>query len=1012
MSRSTAPVEPVPGTNRTALSVGQATMTDVPTARSADLVGRDAELEDLTSRLGIRAPGTTTSYAVLVSGDAGVGKTRLLTELRDVALGEGWLVLAGHCLDLADGSLPYVPFSEILGRILAERPEVAASVTERHPTLARLQPGRRLRATDDRDEDQSLDRGNIFAAIHDLFESLAEDGPLLVVVEDAHWADQSTRDMLSFLFSRPFAGTVRLVVSYRSDDLHRRHPLRPQVAEWARLRGVERLQVEPLTDADVRLLIYLIHRDTTISEASIAEIVDRAEGNAFFVEELIGATWATGGHVPAELADVLLVRLDRLDDRTREVVRVASVAGRHVSHELLATVTGLGAADLETALRSAVESNVLTRAGASAYSFRHALLGEAVYDDLLPGERTRLHTAFSEALRSGAAAGTAAELALHARRAGDRLTAVRAGIEAGNQAFAVGGPHEAAMQFLEALDLLEGLPEVPDDIDVHALVSRCAEAFVASGRVGRAIKVLRAHLAALPADAPAADRGQVLTSIAAALLLTDTTEDPEAIAAEAVELLADASPRLRARALSVHAQTLGRWHEERARSVAMEGLDLAQRHNLTGVAVEIATTLTGLDETVARAGRASAPSDLDRLRAAWLDTADRARAAGHVDAELRALYFLARLHHDLGDFEGALEAYGRVVSRGEEEGLAWAPFPAEARQMVAGVLLAQGRLREAYDRLDVSGLNPPVVYEWLYYALQMQVQVLRGHTKHDAFTTLRAYWPTDGLTAITAATAELARAEQDGDAARGVEVYDLVVDTVRPIWHEWFQARLRLSTVVVGLLATSAAHQSAAEREAADLVVRRMLDDGERVIDFYAEFEISRGPEYHAWVARRTAERLRWQWLSQLDPPDAAELAAAWRAAEEAFVAFGHVPELARTRARLAEVLRATGDAAGAREVADLARATARAIGLRPLLDELTGLGSSPAPRAVDTAALTPREKEILALVAEGRTNGEIGKQLFIATKTVSVHVSNILGKLDAASRTEAAALARRAGLL
>ena len=189
--------------------------------------------------------------------------------------------------------------------------------------------------------------------------------------------------------------------------------------------------------------------------------------------------------------------------------------------------------------------------------------------------------------------------------------------------------------------------------------------------------------------------------------------------------------------------------------------------------------------------------------------------------------------------------------------------------MVASVLVAQGRLREAYDRLDVSGLNPPVVYEWLYYALQMQVQVLRGHTKQDAFATLRAYWPTDGLTAINAATAELARAEQEGDAARGVEVYDLVVETVRPIWHEWFQARLRLSTVVIGILATGAAHQSAAEREAAADVVRRLLDDGERVIDFYAEFEISRGPEYHAWVARRAAEDLRWRWLSQLDPPEA-----------------------------------------------------------------------------------------------------------------------------------------------
>lgn len=216
-------------------------MSFVPTTRSSDLVGRDAELRDLVARLGIRASvGNGQSHSVLLAGDAGVGKTRVLTELRDVAVAEGWLVLAGHCLDLADGSLPYLPFSEILGRVLTDRPEAAASVLERHPTLARLQPGRRLRAVDQRDEDQSLDQGNILAGVHDLFETLAEAGPLLLVVEDTHWADQSTRDMLSFLFSRSFAGPISLVVSYRSDDLHRRHPLRPQVAKWARLRGVDR----------------------------------------------------------------------------------------------------------------------------------------------------------------------------------------------------------------------------------------------------------------------------------------------------------------------------------------------------------------------------------------------------------------------------------------------------------------------------------------------------------------------------------------------------------------------------------------------------------------------------------------------------------------------------------------------------------------------------------------------------------------------------------------------------
>ncbi|WP_165807206.1 helix-turn-helix transcriptional regulator [Nocardioides currus] len=973
------------------------------TTRSTDLVGRDAELAALIAQLGIGASGE--ARAVLLAGDAGVGKTRLLTELRDVAVAADWQVLAGHCLDLADGSLPYLPFSEILGRVLTERPEVAASVTERHPTLARLQPGRRLRATDDRDADQSLDRGNIFAAVHDLFETLAEDGPLLVVVEDAHWADQSTRDMLSFLFSRPFAGPVALVVSYRSDDLHRRHPLRPQVAEWARLRGVERVQVEPLSDGDVRELVYAMHQTETITEASVAEIVDRAGGNAFFVEELVGATWATGGQIPAELADVLLVRLDRLDDRTLEVVRVASVAGRHVSHELLAAVTGLGAVELEGAIRSAVESNVLEQARNASYAFRHALLGEAVYDDLLPGERARLHTAFVTALQSGTVAGTAAELALHARRAGDRVTAAMASIEAGNQAFAVGGPHEAAMQFLEAIELLAQLPEVPAGLDPHALVRRCAEAFIASGRVSKAVTVLRSHLASMPTDAAPVDRGQILTAIAAALMLTDTTEDPEAIAAEAVELLADAPPKMLARALGVHAQALGHWNEERARAVAMEGLALAERHSLTGIAVEISTTLISLDES----------PDHDRLRSAWRAAADRAREAGHVEAELRAVYFLGRFHHDRGDTDEAIDAYDEVVRRAEEVGLRWAPFPAEARWMKASVLADRGRLDEARALLDVSGLRPPMVYEWLYYAEQVYLDVLRARVKPTAFETLRVYWSRDGLIAIVAGSAELVRADQDGDAARAVEVYDRIVATVRPLWHEWFQARLRLAVLVVGIHASAAAQQSAAEREAGADVVRRMVGDAERVMDYYAEYDASRGPEFHAWVARLAAEDLRWRWLSQLDPPDAEELVVAWRAAEEAFVAYGNVHEVARVRARTAEVLRATGDAAGAREMADLARESAHALGALPLLAELTAQGSAaqPAARAEqEGVTLTPRESEILALVSQGRTNGEIGKQLFISTKTVSVHVSNILGKLAASSRTETAAIARRQGLI
>ena len=490
--------------------------------------------------------------------------------------------------------------------------------------------------------------------------------------------------------------------------------------------------------------------------------------------------------MPAELADVLLVRLDRLDDRTREVVRVASVAGRQVSHELLATVTGLGATDLEAALRSAVESNVLEQARGSSYAFRHALLGEAVYDDLLPGERTRLHTAFSEALQSGRS--PAPRPSSRCTPAGPATARPRrvASIEAGNQAFAVGGPHEAAMQFLEALDApRRRCPRCPT---TSTCTPSCAGAPRRSSPPGGCPRRSRCSAPTsprMPADASPLDRGQVLTSIAAALLLTDTTEDPEAIAAEAVELLADASPRLLARALGVHAQCLGRWNEERARAVAMEGLALAERHNLTGIAVEISTTLISLDDT----------PDLDRLRTPWLGAAERARAEGHV--ERRAARAL--LPRSVPPRPRRLRRQpwrpttGHPPRRGGRA-CAWAPFPAEARWMKASVLVDLGRLDEAYDRLDVSGLNPPVVYEWLYFALQITCSVLRGNQAGRLHERCATTGRRDGLIAIVGGDRpSCVRAEQDGDPARAVEIYDHVVETVRPLWHEWFQARLRLT---------------------------------------------------------------------------------------------------------------------------------------------------------------------------------------------------------------------------
>jgi DNA-binding CsgD family transcriptional regulator len=189
------------------------------------------------------------------------------------------------------------------------------------------------------------------------------------------------------------------------------------------------------------------------------------------------------------------------------------------------------------------------------------------------------------------------------------------------------------------------------------------------------------------------------------------------------------------------------------------------------------------------------------------------------------------------------------------------------------------------------------------------------------------------------------------------------------------------------------------------------VSDAQKVLDRRGDALVSWGPESRAWEARLFAELLRWRWVADVDPPEPAELVTAWRETVDHFGAFAAPYELAVVQSHLAEVLAATGDAEGARAATEAAADTAHRLGALPLLSRLEGA----APRATGAdprLRLTPREREILALVAEGRSNGEIGRQLFISTKTVSVHVSNILGKLDASGRTEAAAIARRAGLL
>jgi DNA-binding CsgD family transcriptional regulator/tetratricopeptide (TPR) repeat protein len=982
-------------------------MDAVPGHPSRTLIGRDVELTEIASLLGVRpraeeGPGSDQPHAVLLSGDAGVGKTRLLTELRDLANTDGWQVFAGHCLDFGDSALPYLPFSEVLGRMATALPDVVDTATGHHPALTRLQPGRRILSSHEEGESSALDRADLFEAVHELLDEAAAKAPVLLVVEDTHWADQSTRDMLSFLFSRPFEASVAVVASYRSDDLHRRHPLRAQVAEWSRIRGVERLQLQPLEAPDVRTLISELHPAPLAPEA-VAGIVDRAEGNAFFVEELVGATAVPGRWVSAELADVLLVRLDRLDDTARQVARAASVAGRRVSHDMLAAAAGLAAGDLDAGLRGAVETNVLV-ADERGYAFRHALLGEAVYDDLLPGERVRLHAAYAEALSSGAASGTAAELARHARLALDLVTALTAAVEAGDEASAVGGPDEAAHHYQQALELMADPERARDaDVDLSKLVVKAVESLTASGHPIRGAALAQEQLERMPDDAPGEWRARMLAARADALVMTETQEDPAAVSAEALALVPDGFPQLRVKVLALHARILSAMGRDReAEAIGLEALEMAEKHDLTELASDAITTLSGLKRTGPKEG----------LREALTEAVARAEAAGAIEAELRGRVLLGRSYQDWAEFAETERWFRSAIDRGQAAGLPWAPWSFDARWQLAWVHRTRGEWDEVLALTDVAGQEPPPLARALLDTLSGTVALARGEDVRSLLADLRRYWHKEGLVAIHASPMEMELAGRRGDAAGVLTSYDDAVATMTKIWHPWFSARIRLAAVAIGELARVMPQLSAAERPTYLEHAERLRADGHTVLERYTDSKDSWGPEGQAWFKRVDAETLRVQWLAGLEPPEVDVLVSTWQEAVSLTEDFGDVYELVRVRVALAGIQRAAGDTAAARELGDLARETAHALEAQPLLDDLRALGSTPARAAGASDSLTPREQEILGLVAEGRSNGEIGRQLFISTKTVSVHVSNILAKLGAVGRTEAAAIARRRGLL
>ena len=964
---------------------------------------------------------------MLLSGDAGVGKTRLLAELGEFAAGRGALVLTGRCLDVREGGLPYLPFAEALGPLATAEDPVIAEAVRIRPALARLLPlaqagplssSEYLPVSSEREvphrarPEQDLGQLQLFDAVLAVLTEIAEHQPVVLVLEDLHWADGSTRNLLSFLVSRLRAQRLYIVASYREEDVHRRHPLRGLLVELVRLPVVTHIDLHPLKAADARAFVRAL-ADGPLAPEVVASVVERSEGNPFFAEELL-ASCAECSDLPAGLAEVLLARLERLSPDARRVLRVISVAGESVSHAALAEVSGLGEDGLDEALREAVQHHVLV-VEKGAYTFRHALLQEAVYGDLLPGERTRMHAGYAARIqRTPQGRGHDAKLAYHSLQSKDLTTALPALLRAADEAERLGAPGAALRHVEQALEIWDVVPESahPADVDELRLLHEASYFAGTSGEPERAIAYARSAVQALRPDADPERAAQKWRRLAEALMNVEGTIDQavEAIG-RAWDLVAEAEvSKTRAWVLATRAAILrGIGRREDALWSARTVVQDARAVGTVGAEAAALITLGALADNA---------GDFTEARARLREAERKAREANSPNVELRALCFLGFSYEDQAEFADAIEVFERGIKRAQEAGLTWSTYGLELRARHLSLLYASGNWpAESGTGAPARGVSSALAARMTASSLPIVVARGRFAEATKLLAELRPHWRAEPLTALASGAAGAEIAYWQGDYATAIKRQAEAIEFLRALDEGYLLAGIRLGALGI---AAAAAQSRAARIRGDELVARESIESGEALLAQVRHAAAhgrpragSLGPEGRAWLARAEAE------AGALGGPADPAL---WAEAVRAFD-YGAVYEQAVCRWRYAEALLgvpadpelAAAELGRAHDVAERLRAiplrdAVRDVAKRARLD-LPGAPVHARPATV-VDPLTERERAVLERVALGRTNRQVGDELFISEKTVSVHLSRVMGKLGATRRAEAVAIAYDRGLL
>jgi len=893
---------------------------------------------------------------VVIGGDAGIGKSALMGHLADRLDETGWRVLRTACIELGTEGLPLAPLTQAL-RLLVE--QLGADSLD--PTLLHLLPefGR-----------AGHDRARLFELYGALLQRLGSEHPLLWIVDDLHWADRSTRELLGFLARTLRASAVLIVTAYRADDLDRSSPLRPFLAELRRVPGVHRFELPGLTRAETAELLR-----ETLGRRPADDLVDRVHrrsgGNALMAIELA----LSDGGVPESLRDLLLARIDLLPETARYVVQRAAIGGRSIPHGLLAAISGLPEDELFKALRVAADQRVLLP-DAGRYQFRHALLREAVVGELLPAERTRLHRICAEALEADpslvAADAYAAELAYHWNEAGDAVKAFPALFRAADEAGRVPAYSERAQQLGRALVLW---PRVPD-----------AAAVAGTDRLGL-------FEAAVEAAGWSADSLQVLDLVDRAAEIADRGKEPERLAMLFGQ-----------RAMALH--DLGR---DGAVTAAEEALQLLPAEPVAARA----RVLDLLGAVFTLRGR------LQQALETAEECARLAASVGEESIEIAARTTYGWALSMLGSYDESLAALQAAQRQAEAVG--------EQRQLVrihlnsSVALQGLGRLQEAVDiaRRGLDGAAATGLERGMGPVLSIYLaSSLASIGRWDEALVVAGEGLDLDPAGMAAAALHTVRAEiafGRGDVAAARELLALAGATTGVEITPWMLPAIRLRAEIE--LAEGHLDEAAATVGGALAVAR----ERGALLDTWALVTTAARISTAIPGLRETADGLRTDSpvLAAYSAQFNAELGAAtWLDVVAAWEAIGHAEHTSYAELRAAQVALSTGDRVTARDQLRSAAARCEQLGAVARLREIEvlargghiDLGTEPGttPRVVRPAGLTERETEVLRLVAAGKSNKQIADELFVSAKTVSVHVSNVLAKFGVSSRGEAAAVAHR----